>query len=226
MAVWVIIPAAGIGARMQADRPKQYMLVHGQSIISYSLDLFLRMPLVKKLVVAVHPKDRWWTAMDYHHQEKVMTVVGGKTRVDSVFAALNQLRDFADYDDWVLVHDAARPCLTKDCAQRLMSELSDHPVGGVLGVPVVDTLKRVSSQDTIEETVSRRQLWHAQTPQLFRYGILQKAIVKALRDKVAITDESSAVEHFGLKPKMVLGSVRNIKVTLPSDLALVAEFIR
>lgn len=226
MSVWVIIPAAGIGARMEADRPKQYMLIHGKPMISYSVDVFLRLSIIEKVVVAINAEDRWWTSLSCSQHEKTMTVVGGHERVDSVLSALTFLEESAAPDDWVLVHDAARPCISEVAVQHLVAQLKDHPVGGLFGLPVVDTLKRLNDAGEVEATISRVGLWRAQTPQMFRFGILKQAIEKALYDGVLITDEASAIEYIGLQPKMLLGQSENIKVTLPEDLSLAALFIR
>jgi 2-C-methyl-D-erythritol 4-phosphate cytidylyltransferase len=223
---WAIIPAAGIGTRMQADRPKQYLTLQKKPLLTHVVDLFSAQSFIEKVVVVLNAKDHWWSALSLSHPQKVLTAIGGKERVHSVLLGLAFLTDFASEEDWVLVHDAARPCLQSQDILRLIQELRDHPVGGLLGMPVVDTLKRVNQNDDIIETVSRNQLWQAQTPQCFRYGILKKAIENALDQQQVVTDESSAVELLGLKPKMILGDARNMKITFPEDLALVERLMR
>src|SRR3990167_2306163 len=222
---WVIIPAAGIGARMQADRPKQYLMLKNKPLLTQVVDLFSAQIFIEKVVVVLNAKDHWWPELSLSHPQKVLTAIGGKERVHSVLLGLAFLKDFASEDDWVLVHDAARPCLRTDDILNLMQAIKDHPVGGLLGLPVVDTLKRVNENDDVVATVSRQQLWQAQTPQCFRYGILKKAIENALTQNQVVTDESSAIELLGLKPKIVLGHARNIKITFPEDLALAAKFL-
>lgn len=217
---WCIIPAAGIGVRMQADRPKQYLTLQNQPLLTHVVNLFSTQTLIEKVVVVLHAKDHWWPQLILSHPEKVLTAIGGQERVHSVLLGLVLLKDDAKADDWVMVHDAARPCLRANNIVRLFDEIKDHPVGGLFGLPVVDTLKRVNEKDEVIETVSREQLWQAQTPQCFRYGILKKAIESALQKNGAMTDESSAIEFAGLKPKMVVGDASNIKITFPEDLLL------
>ena len=224
-AYWVIVPAAGVGSRMQADCPKQYLSINGKPMIAHSVDKLSALPQVERVVVALHPKDHWWLTLNLADPKKILTVIGGKARVDSVLLSLTFLEDYAKDNDWVLVHDAARPCVEAKDIQRLIQELDGHPVGGLLGLPVVDTLKQVDQNDHIHQTVSREGLWRAQTPQLFRYGLLRSSIEKALTDKQTITDEASAVEYAGFQPKMVLGNQKNIKVTMPADLDLAEVFI-
>lgn len=220
MTIWAVIPAAGISTRMQADRPKQYFLLAGEAILSHVVNLFSTYPAIEKVVVVLHASDHWWPKLSFSHPEKILTAIGGKERVHSVLLGLDCLKDFAKADDLVLVHDAARPCLQSNDITRLLSEVENHAVGGMLGLPVVDTLKKVNAEDIVEKTVSRDGLWQAQTPQCFRYSILKNAIEKALSDNQVVTDESSAVEYAGLKPKMILSNARNIKITYPEDLAL------
>ena len=222
---WVIVPSAGIGARMQSDTPKQYLPLNGKPILSHVIDTFSAMSEIEKVVVALHAKDHWWPTLSLSHSQKVLTVIGGEKRVHSVLLGLSFLNDYASDDDWVLVHDAARPCVTADAVRRLIKEVGDHAVGGLLGLPVVDTLKQVSQQGDVQKTVSRDGLWRAQTPQMFRYGLLKQSIENALKDKQIITDEASAVEYADLQPKMVLGNVQNIKITFPEDIAIAQQFL-
>ncbi|OGT26555.1 MAG: 2-C-methyl-D-erythritol 4-phosphate cytidylyltransferase [Gammaproteobacteria bacterium RIFCSPLOWO2_02_FULL_42_14] len=218
MTYWTIIPAAGTGVRMQADRPKQYLLLNGEPLLTRVINTFTAHPEIQKVVVVLHAQDHWWSTLQLQYPEKVLTTVGGKARVDSVLLGLSFLRDFASKNDWVMVHDAARPFITTDDITSFMHELGDHEVGGLLGLPVVDTLKKVSDADEVEKTISREHVWQAQTPQCFRYDLLKTAIEKALFKNAIVTDESSAIELLGLKPKMILGSSRNKKITYPEDL--------
>lgn len=222
MKYFVVIPAAGIGARVNADRPKQYLTLHGQMILERVVNLFTAHPMIEKVVVALHAQDHWWSTLQLSHPGKVLTAIGGKERVHSVSMGLNFLSDFANKNDFVLVHDAARPCLQLDDISRLIEELKSDTVGGLLGLPVVDTLKKVNQHNQVVETISREQLWQAQTPQCFRFELLKNAIEKALSENKIVTDESNAMELAGYKPKMIMGNSRNIKITFPEDL-LIAE---
>lgn len=222
---WAIVPAAGIGARMQADRPKQYLSIHDKPILTHVIDRLTGITEIEKVVVVQNAKDHWWSTLTLSQPKKVLTAVGGEHRVNSVLLGLVCLADYAADDDWILVHDAARPCIRKEEIHRLMLGVGNHRVGGLLGLPVVDTLKQVDQQAMVQKTVSRDGLWYAQTPQLFRYKLLKQAIEKSLADKVLVTDEASAIESIGLQPKMVMGSARNIKITLPEDLVLASAFL-
>lgn len=217
---WCIIPAAGIGTRVNADRPKQYVTLHSKTILEHVVNLFSSLQQIEKVVVVLNAKDHWWPTLTLQHPEKILTAIGGQERVHSVLLGLQFLSDFADPNDFVLVHDAARPCLQADDITRLLSELKNHPVGGLLGLPVVDTLKKVDENNNVIETISRADSWQAQTPQCFRYGLLKSAIEKALSENKMVTDESSAIENAGLKPKMILGNANNIKITFSEDLTL------
>jgi 2-C-methyl-D-erythritol 4-phosphate cytidylyltransferase len=152
-------------------------------------------------------------------------VHGGQERADSVLAGIDALQDECTASDWVLVHDAARPCLDAVDLQRLLDTLRDEPVGGLLAVPVVDTLKRAEDSHRVSATVARENLWRALTPQMFRYGVLARALRAATQRGVAITDESQAVEMLGLQPRLVAGSSDNIKITVPEDLARAERFL-
>lgn len=221
---FVIIPAAGIGTRMHADRPKQYLDIRGEMILQRVVNLFSSHPLIQKVIVVLHAKDHWWSTLQLQHSEKVLTVIGGKERVHSVLLGLQFLSDFADKNDFILVHDAARPCLQSADVTDLIEELKNESVGGLLGLPVVDTLKKVNQDNQVLETISRDQLWQAQTPQCFRYHLLKSSIEKALSENKIITDESSAIEYAGFKPKIIMGNSQNIKITFPDDLKLAELF--
>lgn len=222
---WAVVPAAGIGSRMQADCPKQYLPLAGKTIIENTLDRLQQCSSIEEIVVAVSPFDERWSELEVSRRKNITTVEGGQERSESVLNALRALQPYAEDDDWILVHDAARPCVSVDSIQGLFDACEDHTVGGILGVPVTDTIKRINVEFGIEETVDRRVLWHAQTPQLFRYSVLLNALKRAERDNFAVTDESSAVEYVGLAAKMVEGSGDNIKVTRPEDLALAAMIL-
>jgi len=225
---WALVPAAGIGSRMGAEIPKQYLRLHGKTILEHTLERLLQIPELAGVLVAINAADTHWPELPLANDARIQVVEGGDERRDSVLNGLRALEPQVDEQDWVLVHDAARPCVRLDNICAMCEQLEGHPVGGILGVPVADTLKR--SQQTgdgtfeIEATVDRSALWRAQTPQMFRFGVLYPAIQQALAEGYAITDEASAVEHAGLAPLMVEGRSDNIKITRPEDLVL-AEVI-
>lgn len=222
---WVVIPAAGISTRMQADRPKQYFMLGNKTLLEHAVNVFTARDDITKVVVVLHAQDHWWPTLSFSHPEKIITVIGGKERVHSVLLGLTALLNEAAPDDFVLVHDAARPCLSSDAVTRLLSSVKDHAVGGLLGIPVVDTLKHVDAMDTVTGTYPRTGLWRAQTPQCFRYGLLKSSIESALLQDYPITDESSAMEYAGFQPKMVMGDVKNIKITFPEDILFAEKVI-
>ncbi|PIZ04130.1 MAG: 2-C-methyl-D-erythritol 4-phosphate cytidylyltransferase [Gammaproteobacteria bacterium CG_4_10_14_0_8_um_filter_38_16] len=225
MKYFAIIPAAGIGLRVHADKPKQYLMLGKETILQRVVNLFASHAQIEKVIVVLHAQDHWWPTLKLDHPEKILTVIGGRERVHSVLLGLDFLADFSDKNDFVLVHDAARPCLHADDITHLLSELKDHQIGGLLGMPAVDTLKRISKNDEVIETISREQIWLAQTPQCFRFALLKKAIEKALSDNKIVTDESSAIELAGFKPKMILGNASNIKITFPEDLLIADKLL-
>ena len=222
---WVAIPAAGIGSRMRGVVPKQYLDLLGRRVIEHTLSVFLDHPRIHGIVLALHPQDTEWPDCEYAGDARVATVSGGSERADSVLAMLDWLLARADPDDWVLVHDAARPCLSREDLDRLLARASAHPVGGLLGVPVADTMKRADVAGEVLETVSRERLWHALTPQMFRVGGLHRALSDALARGLAVTDDASAMELAGLRPLLVEGSRSNLKITRPDDLPLASFYL-
>lgn len=223
-AFWAVIPAAGEGRRMGADRPKQYLPLAGKSVIRHVLERFARHPRISGIVVALATDDGYWEEQSQPRGAAIHTVTGGAERCESVLSALRHLRGVAAPGDWVLVHDAARPCLRASDLERLMATAADHAVGGLLGTPVTDTLKRVEEGGVVDRTVDRRGIWRALTPQMFRLGTLFDAIDSAIAAGVRVTDEASAIEHAGHRPLMVEGSPDNIKITTAGDLPM-AELI-
>ncbi|WP_342650754.1 2-C-methyl-D-erythritol 4-phosphate cytidylyltransferase [Pseudomonas sp. REB1044] len=218
-AFWAVIPAAGVGARMAADRPKQYLQLGRQTLLEHSLDRFLDHPLLKGVVVSVAEDDPFWPGLPCARDPRIRRATGGRERADSVLNALLLLHaQGAADDDWVLVHDAARPNLARSDLDKLLSELADDPVGGLLAVPARDTLKRADAQGRVSATIDRSTVWQAYTPQMFRLGLLHRALAECLVADVAVTDEASAVEWAGLAPRLVEGRSDNIKVTRPEDL--------
>jgi 2-C-methyl-D-erythritol 4-phosphate cytidylyltransferase len=228
-AVWAVIPAAGIGARMGADTPKQYLRIEGRTLIEYACAALLANPGIKGLVIALHADDQVMATLPLADDARVHLIAGGAERADSVMAGLDYLASLAATDDWILVHDAARPCLETAVVDQLLEQLSQHKVGGIVARPVTDTVKRASCGGErgreIDQTVSREQLWLAQTPQMFRYGKLVRALRGAIEDGLVVTDESMALERMGYKPMLLTGAASNIKVTYPQDLALAAWYI-
>ena len=217
---WVVIPAAGVGSRIQADRPKQYLQLAGSSIIEHTLNLFLPHPKLKGLVVSLAADDPYWSALACADNERIVRADGGKERADSVLNGISKLYELgAKVEDWVLVHDAARPNLALTDLENLLSALAEDEVGGLLGVPARDTLKRVAKDGRVQKTIDRSVVWQAFTPQMFRLGALHRALADALASDVAITDEASAMEWAGYAPRMVEGRADNLKVTRPEDLA-------
>ncbi|MDN5596542.1 MAG: 2-C-methyl-D-erythritol 4-phosphate cytidylyltransferase, partial [Pseudomonas sp.] len=200
-AFWAVIPAAGVGARMAADRPKQYLQLGGRTILEHSLGCFLDHPRLKGLVVSLAIDDPYWPTLACATDPRIQRADGGSERSGSVLNALLQLNALgASDDDWVLVHDAARPNLSRDDLDKLLAELADDPVGGLLAVPARDTLKRVDKHGRVVDTVDRSLIWQAYTPQMFRLGVLLDALV---RMGAVATDEASAMEALGHRPKLV-----------------------
>ena len=218
---WAVVPAAGVGKRMNADRPKQYLPLLDKTVIEHTLMRLLKADVFSAVAVAISEEDPYWPKLDIASNEKVITAAGGKERADSVLSALKAIRTLASDDDWVLVHDAARPCITSTDIIHLINSLKTDEVGGILALSSHDTLKNVQG-DFIVETLDRRHIWRALTPQMFRYGLLKSAL-EAAEGNPAITDEASALELKGLQPKIVEGRPDNIKITRPEDLAL-AQF--
>jgi 2-C-methyl-D-erythritol 4-phosphate cytidylyltransferase len=218
-AFWALIPAAGIGSRMRADRPKQYLQLAGKTILEHTLDCFLDHPQLKGLVVCLASDDPYWPTLACARDPRIERADGGRERADSVLGGLLRLTELgAAEQDWVLVHDAARPNLSRQDLDKLLVELADDPVGGLLAVPARDTLKRVGADGRVVETVDRAPIWQAYTPQMFRLGLLHRALAEALVAEVAITDEASAVEWAGQAPRLIEGRADNLKVTRPEDL--------
>lgn len=216
---WALIPAAGVGSRMKMDLPKQYLKARGKPILEYSLERFLNHSKIDGIVVVISTTDQYWASLSISDNQKIITAPGGKERCYSVMNGLKCLLSFADPDDWVLVHDAARPCLRNEDIDHLMDSVGNHHVGGILAAPVRDTMKRAGINNEIIETVERDKLWHALTPQMFRLGILTMALEKQINNNQEITDEAMAIELSGEFPLLVEGRADNIKITTIDDIA-------
>jgi 2-C-methyl-D-erythritol 4-phosphate cytidylyltransferase len=219
MRYWLVMPAAGAGRRFGERIPKQYAPLHGRTVIEWALAPFFHDGRCAGVVVVIAPDDKWWPRVA-ERIPPVTVAPGGRERSESVRSGLQALNRKVQASDWVLVHDAARPCLPDADRDRLIAELSEHPLGGVLAQPAADTLKRAGADRTITETVDRSDLWRAATPQMFRYGRLCEALDKALAGKRYPTDEAQAIEWLGERPRLVECSAANLKVTSPHDLAL------
>lgn len=224
-AYWIVVPAAGIGARMGAGCPKQYLPLVGKTVIEHTLERLLALPNIAGIYLVLGADDNYWNDLSLAQNNRIHRVSGGAERCDSVLNALEQLCNNACTNDWVLVHDAARPCIHVQSVLHLIEQVKNHPVGGILGVPVSDTLKQVNNS-IVDSTVDRRLLWQAQTPQMFRLGLLRNCLQRGLREGKLITDESSALESYGHQPLMVQGRSDNIKITRPEDLAIAAMLLQ
>ena len=224
-AYWALVPAAGVGKRMGSALPKQYLPLRGRTVLDHTLDRLLDHPRIEGVYLALSPDDGWWPDSGFYKDPRVTRVDGGSERCHSVLNALQALSRRAAADDWVLVHDAARPCLRPSDLERLIEQLSAHPVGGLLGRPVHDTMKRAGPDRRIEATVPREGLWHAYTPQMFHLGPLRQALERALAEGRLVTDEASAMELAGDRPLLVEGAGDNLKITRPEDLALATFYL-
>jgi len=219
---YVLIPAAGSGSRMGSELPKQYLPLLGKPLIHHTLSVFESHPDIRRIFVVLSPDDVHWSPCE---SEKVTVLrCGGATRAETVLNGLRAMSDQVDAQDWVLVHDAARPCLSRTLLDRLLETLSNDPVGGLLAVPVADTLKRADAHGRVARTESRDGLWRAQTPQMFRHGMLSAAL-QAIGTE-APTDEAQAIEFLGHAPRLVPGDGQNLKVTYPEDLMIAERILR
>ncbi|MGQ9659941.1 MAG: 2-C-methyl-D-erythritol 4-phosphate cytidylyltransferase [Thermochromatium sp.] len=224
--LWAVLPAAGVGRRMGSTIPKQYLELADRTVIEYTLDLFVNHARIAGVVVALGVEDGYWDATAYATHPKVRRAPGGAERCHSVLNALTALDGQAEADDWVLVHDAARPCLRVEDLERLIDELVDDAVGGLLGVQVRDTMKRAGSDGRVVTTVDRSSLWHAYTPQMFRLGLLRRALREAVEAGELVTDDASAIERLGLVPRLIEGHADNIKITRAEDLPLAQFYLQ
>jgi 2-C-methyl-D-erythritol 4-phosphate cytidylyltransferase len=240
MRYWLIMPAAGVGRRFGTSRPKQYAPLQGRTVIEWALTPFLADPACAGVVVALAAEDPYWGEVAQRlaaipgRTPELIFAGGGAERGQTVRKGLAALHARAASDDWVLVHDAARPCLSSEDLQQLLSALGSHRVGGLLATPAADTLKRAVGSSTtsaatagaeVEQTIDRASLWRALTPQMFRYGMLCDALDHALASGRLPTDEAQALEWMGERPVLVQGSAANIKITSADDLVLAAALL-
>lgn len=223
----VVVPAAGVGKRMLADCPKQYLTIENKSILEHTIERLLSHPAINKVIIALGEHDEYFTQTSLVNNAQVDIVVGGKERVDSVLAGINAIEQ--QQYPWVLVHDAARPCVSHNDITALISHCLAKKVGGLLASPVRDTMKRTKvtalDENQVLATVEREELWHALTPQMYPVNELKNAIISGLKTNVALTDESSAVELAGFPSLLISASSENIKITHPDDLALAAFYL-
>lgn len=218
--VHALIPAAGRGTRYGSAVLKQYLPVCGKAVLAHSIRVFQFHPLISGITVILAEDDRWFESAVGPLSAAVETVTGGNTRAQSVRNGLQFITDNHPETEWALIHDAVRPCLSPACLDRLLEQGLQSPDGAILAMPVGDTLKHASDEKEITGTLGRGGLWAAQTPQLFRVAALAEAIDAAQREGCELTDEASAMEFVGARPKLVMGSVANIKITHPTDLAI------
>jgi len=226
-----VVPAAGIGSRMKSSVAKQYLTIGNQTVIEHTLDALLSHHQIQRIVVVLHPQDTIFKLLKASQNPLIETVIGGTQRVNSVLSGLQHClaEPIANANSWILVHDAARPCVTHAELDNLFASINTCD-GAILAVPVTDTIKRASSNKNspiaeIEETVERTQLWRAQTPQFFPLKKLINAIELAQHNNIDITDEASAMEHVNASVKLIEGRTTNIKITRPCDLALAAFYL-
>ncbi|MCS5592962.1 MAG: 2-C-methyl-D-erythritol 4-phosphate cytidylyltransferase [Porticoccaceae bacterium] len=221
---WAIVPAAGVGRRFSADIPKQFHQLHGELVAQHTLSRLLSITGIKRIVAPCDPSSGYWSRVRATSNPRVQLIVGGETRARSVLNGLVAIQQDASPDDWVLVHDMARPCVTRMDINKLIGNLEEHPVGGFLAAPINDTLKLVTSDNKVTKTVDRNQYRIAQTPQMFRARMLQEAIQSMFDNQLEPTDEASAIEYIGEQAMVIDGRQDNIKITRREDL-MIAEAI-
>ncbi len=223
--IWAIVPAAGLGKRMGSDKPKQYLVLQGKTVLEHSIERLLNVPEIAGVIVALHESDNYWPSIAISNHPEVKVVRGGEERMHSVINALEFLKTInPDPRQFVLIHDAVRPCVRVADIRKLIHTLHKDEVGGLLAAPLVDTLKRSDAQGRVAETINRQHCWRALTPQMFRIGLLEKSFEILLNRKQIASDEAAALEVSGFRPKIVEGNSDNIKLTLPGDLVLM-DFI-
>lgn len=224
--LWALVPAAGAGKRMAADRPKQYLPLLGRPILQFTLERLGSYPGLHGMVVGIAPDDPYWPELPQRLPKLIGTYAGGSERARTVLNGLQLLAEHAADGDWVLVHDAVRPCVRHRDIDLLVQTVGNYPDGGLLAVPLADTVKRADRDNEVTETVPRTGLWRALTPQLFPIGTLTRALQRALDAGVEITDEAAAIEHVGGHPRLVAGHADNIKITVAADMPLAELYLR
>ncbi|QCI17229.1 2-C-methyl-D-erythritol 4-phosphate cytidylyltransferase [Buchnera aphidicola (Aphis helianthi)] len=221
--ILAVVPAAGIGERMLSDIPKQYIKIKNYTILEYTLMTLLSHPSIVHVVVSLNKKDKYFHKLSIASNIRVTSVIGGNKRIHSVLSGLI----IPTNANWVIVHDAVRPCLNYKDLEKLISIIGKSKIGGILARPTCDTMKYIINKNkTISHTISRERLWHALTPQLFPINLLRFCLKKIIQDNIDITDESSALEYCGYHPLIVLGSYKNIKITFPEDLIFAEIYLK
>ncbi len=225
---WAVIPAAGTGKRMQADRPKQYLPLHNKTVIEHTLERLLSIDEIIGVVLSISDGDEYWPDLNYTNEKPLLIANGGKERCDSVLNALRLLEKENKNAEsiWVLVHDAARPCVRADDIKKLIKQASHKVDGGLLALPVRDTMKRSNQHAQVTKTVNRDGLWHALTPQMFRLDLLLAALQQAKKDNTPVTDDASAMELAGYQPQLIEAHEDNIKITRAFDLQLAELYLK
>ena len=224
MRIWAVIPAAGVGKRYSSDIPKQYLPLSGTPVLLHSINKLVKLDEIEEILVALNPEDTFWKKLNFSHP-KVKAIHGGLQRCNSVNSALEELSGRAKKGDWVLVHDAVRPCISDSDLKKITSIVNDEEVGGLLAFPILDTIKEVGENLEVQKTIPRENLWSAMTPQIFRYEVLKQALDAAIMAGESVTDEASAIEAIGLTPRIIQGEKTNIKITHPSDMVLADSII-
>jgi len=223
--IWAIVPASGIGQRMPGEVPKQYLQFCGKSILEHTLDRLMAYADISGLILVLRSQDRHWEKLNYQSEKPLILAPGGQERRDSVYSGLLKLLEFGTGDPLVVVHDAVRPLVLHQDIEKLIAAAKSHDAGALLGVPVADTLKQQDENGNILTTVPRAGLWRAFTPQVFKASLLYRALQNAIETGLEITDDASAVEALGMRPKLVAGSSENIKITRQEDLILVTQIL-
>jgi len=221
--IMAIVPAAGIGSRMKSNLPKQYIKIQNCTILEHTLNTLLLHPNINRIVVSLNQQDHYFHTLSISSNIRIVSVIGGKKRMYSVLSGLI----FETDADWVIIHDAVRPCLNYKDLDNLISIIKKNPVGAILARPVSDTIKYSNMKNKHSlYTLDRKNLWHALTPQLFQMNLLKYCLKKIVQDKINITDEASALEYCGYTPLLILGSSKNIKITWPDDLLLAKFYLQ
>ena len=220
-----VVVAAGIGQRMRGVVPKQYLPLANRTLLEWSVKPFLALPEIEQVVVVLSANDPWFPGLILAQHPKIKAVVGGLERYQSVLSGLKALSTKANENDWVMVHDAARPNITLEDLEQLISTVGDHAIGGLLGVPVSDSLKYIDQQHTVVNEVARESIWRALTPQMFRFNLLLTSLQTLAEQGISVSDEASALGRFGHQCLMVLGRSDNIKVTTPADYEMMEKLM-
>lgn len=238
--IYALVPAAGVGQRMGVDSPKQYIEIHGKTVLDHTLSRLLEVSGLQRVIVAVHPQDPYYRDSLFYHHPRLTWVTGGASRAESVDAALQALQTMTHVQaqDWILVHDAARPCVRVSDINHMLLALHSVETGGVLAIPSVNTLKQTqehhpdsadnsvsSTLKQVATTLDRHHIWSALTPQIFRYQAISKALAFCMQNNIPVTDEAMAIESADMPVSIVEGCPMNIKITYPVDVDIAKAFL-